>query len=55
MRNEWFHYGFAMVGQACSVAEQRRKTLLAGAGEIDDAAAGRIVPRRPFQFGETRS
>src|SRR5581483_11418852 len=33
--------------------EQRRKTLLALAGELDHAASGRRIARRPFQFGET--
>src|SRR5881394_4446980 len=35
-------------------AEQCGKTLFAGAGEIDDAAARRRIARRPVQFGEAR-
>src|SRR5882762_754964 len=32
--------------------EQRRESFFAGAGEIDDAAAGRGIARGPVQFGE---
>src|ERR1700754_2648041 len=37
---------------AFAIAEQRRETLFAGAGEIDDAAARRAVARGPVQLGE---
>src|SRR5258706_4539250 len=37
-----------------AIPEQRREPLFAVAGEIDDAAAGGSVARRPFQFGEPR-
>src|SRR5260370_6709879 len=37
---------------APTVPEQRRESLFAGAAEIDHAAAGGGIARRPFQFGE---
>src|SRR5262245_37588410 len=37
---------------SAAVAEQRRKLLLALAAEIDDAAAGSCIARRPFQLRE---
>src|ERR1700737_2896691 len=34
-------------------AEQRSESFFAGAGKIDDAAAGGGIARGPVQFGET--
>src|SRR6266849_8326743 len=45
---------FNVYAPLSAIAEQRREPLLAVAGEIDDAAAGGAVARRPFQFGEPR-
>src|SRR5580692_2783150 len=39
---------------AGTVSKQRRKPPFAVTAEIDDAAAGRGVACRPFQFGEAR-
>src|SRR6266852_1063463 len=45
---------FNLSAPLSTIPEQRREPLLAVAGEIDDAAAGGSVARRPFQFGEPR-
>ncbi len=37
-----------------AVAKQRRKSLLTGAAEIDDTAAGGGIAGSPFQLGEAR-
>ena len=41
-------------GRAIALPEQRRESLLAVAGKIDDPAAGRGIARGPFQFGKSR-
>src|SRR5450755_2533465 len=48
------HRTIACDGLTLGSAEQGRESFLAGTGKIDDAAAGRGIARRPFQFGEAR-